>query len=567
MNDQGTQTVISPLDRFWLLLKPDAAEIKNVYVYAIFNGLVNLSLPLGIQALINLIQGGQISTSWIVLIVVVILGVAITGILQIYQLKITENLQQRIFTRAAFEFAVRLPRIKLESLYKHYAPELMNRFFDVMSVQKGLSKILIDFSTATLQILFGLILLSIYHPFFILLSLFLLFFLVIIFWVTGKKGLETSLVESKHKYKVAHWLEELARTNTTFKLAGKTDLPLDRTDGHVSDYLEARQTHFKVLVQQYGFLVLFKVFIATGLLAIGGILVIEQQMNIGQFVAAEIIILLVLNSVEKLITSAETIYDVLTALEKIGQVTDLKLEKDKGVDLADFCGNQGLKLELENVTFHYPDEKHPVIKDLTLTLEPGERVVITGPSGSGKSTLLHLLAGLYDLEEGSISYNGQTKANLDNRALRSVIGDFLSQEKLFQGSILENIAMGRDKATMENVNWAIDQVGLTSFIRALPDGYDTMIQPEGERLSRSVIQKLLMARTIADRPHLLLMKDSLEFLTKSDKERIVNMLMDKANPWTLVAVSQEPYMIGRADRQLIMRGGRLEAIHPRTDTL
>lgn len=567
MNEQGTKAVISPLDRFWLLLKPDAAEIKNVYVYAIFNGLVNLSLPLGIQALINLIQGGQISTSWIVLIVVVILGVAITGILQIYQLKITENLQQRIFTRAAFEFAVRLPRIKLESLYKHYAPELMNRFFDVMSVQKGLSKILIDFSTATLQILFGLILLSIYHPFFILLSLFLLFFLVIIFWVTGKKGLETSLVESKHKYKVAHWLEELARTNTTFKLAGKTDLPLDRTDGHVSDYLEARQTHFKVLVQQYGFLVLFKVFIATGLLAIGGILVIEQQMNIGQFVAAEIIILLVLNSVEKLITSAETIYDVLTALEKIGQVTDLELEKDKGVDLADFCGNQGLKLELENVTFHYPDEKHPVIKDLTLTLEPGERVVITGPSGSGKSTLLHLLAGLYDLEEGSISYNGQTKANLDNRALRSVIGDFLSQEKLFQGSILENIAMGRDKATMENVNWAIDQVGLTSFIRALPDGYDTMIQPEGERLSRSVIQKLLMARTIADRPHLLLMKDSLEFLTKSDKERIVNMLMDKANPWTLVAVSQEPYMIGRADRQLIMRGGRLEAIHPRTDTL
>ena len=119
----------SPVQRFWLLLKPDQKEIKNVYVYAFFYGLVNLSLPLGIQSIINIIQGGQISTSWIVLVAFVILGVAITGVLQVNQLKITENLQQKIFTRAAFEFAYRIPKVKMEALYRHYAPELMNRFF------------------------------------------------------------------------------------------------------------------------------------------------------------------------------------------------------------------------------------------------------------------------------------------------------------------------------------------------------------------------------------------------------------------------------------------------------
>ena len=148
-------TTISPIQRFWRLLQPDKREISNVYVYAIFNGLVNLSLPLGIQAIINLIQGGQISTAWGVLVLFVIMGVAITGVLQILQLRITENLQQKIFTRAAFEFAYRLPRIRLEALYNHYAPELINRFFDTMSVQKGLSKILLDFSTASLQVIFG----------------------------------------------------------------------------------------------------------------------------------------------------------------------------------------------------------------------------------------------------------------------------------------------------------------------------------------------------------------------------------------------------------------------------
>jgi ABC-type bacteriocin/lantibiotic exporter with double-glycine peptidase domain len=322
-------TKLHPLDRFWRLLKPDQKEIRNVYVYSIFNGLVALSLPLGIQAIINLIQGGQVSTSWIVLLIFVVAGVGVTGVLQIFQLRITENLQQKIFTRAAFEFAYRIPRIRFESLYREYAPELMNRFFDTMSVQKGLPKILIDFSAATLQVIFGLILLSFYHPFFIVFSLVLVLLVYAIFYFTAKRGLETSLDESKYKYKMAHWLEELARTGTTFKLAGKTDLPLSTTDIHVGNYLKAREFHFRVLVQQYSLMVVFKVIVATGLLAIGGILVMEQLMNIGQFVAAEIIILLIMNSVEKLILSFETIYDVLTALEKMGQVTDKELEQTK----------------------------------------------------------------------------------------------------------------------------------------------------------------------------------------------------------------------------------------------
>ena len=102
------------VSRFWLLLKPDKLEIRNVYFYALFNGLVYLSLPVGIQAIINLIQGGQVSTSWIILVIFVILGIALNGILTISQMRIVENLQQKIFTRAAFEFAYRIPRIKLE---------------------------------------------------------------------------------------------------------------------------------------------------------------------------------------------------------------------------------------------------------------------------------------------------------------------------------------------------------------------------------------------------------------------------------------------------------------------
>ena len=294
---------ITPIQRFFRLLKPDGPEVRNIYIYAIFNGLINLSLPLGIQSIINLIQGGEVSTSWLVLVLIVSLGIALSGIVQINQLRITENLQQKIFTRSAFEFAFRIPRIKLKEFYNAYAPELMNRFFDVVSVQKNLSKILLDFSTATIQVTFGLILLSLYHPFFIVLSLFLVSMLYVIIRMTAKKGLQTSLEESKNKYKIAHWLEELARTNYAFKLAGETDLPLKRVDKLSDKYVNSREAHFSVLIKQYSLMVAFKVMVALGLLLIGGILVIEQKMNIGQFVAAEIIILLIINSVEKLVES------------------------------------------------------------------------------------------------------------------------------------------------------------------------------------------------------------------------------------------------------------------------
>jgi|TARA_R110000737_G_scaffold182215_1_gene205643 ABC-type bacteriocin/lantibiotic exporter with double-glycine peptidase domain len=557
MNSNST---LSPVQRFWLLLKPDKKEIRNVYSYAFFNGLVNLSLPIGIQAIINLIQGGQVSTSWIVLVAFVIAGITISGLLQVSQMRITENLQQKIFARASFEFAYRLPRIKLEALYKHHAPELMNRFFDVMSVQKGLSKMLIDFSTASIQVVFGLILLSLYHPFFIIFSLILVILIYAIFKITGRIGLQTSLVESKYKYNVAHWLQEVARTNVSFKLAGKTDITLEKTDKEVGKYIDARESHFKILKQQYYLMIVFKVLVAAGLLIIGGILVIEQQMNIGQFVASEIIILLILGSVEKLILSLEVVYDVLTALEKIGQVTDLELDPTSGIDMQTELGEKGMKVEFQNVTFCYPDQKKKILNNFSLKIEQNEKIMIAGQNDSGKSTLVSLIAGLYQPTEGFIGYNDFPQGNLNPITLRSSIGECLSSELLFKGSLVENITMGRKRATFENVKWAIDNLGLTSVIKDLPEGYDTEIKPQGQQFSKSVINRLLIARSIADKPKLLVIKDIFASLSLEEKIKIIDFLVHPDNLWTLVVVSTEKEIASRMDRIAFLKSGQLDRI-------
>ena len=546
-----------PLRRFFRLLQPESKDIFYVYLYAIFNGLINLSLPLGIQAIINLITGGQISTSWTVLVIFVTIGIAMTGGLQVLQLTITERLQQRIFARASFEFAFRIPRLKLESVYKYYVPELVNRFFDTLSVQKGLSKILIDFSTATLQVVFGLILLSFYHPFFIIFGLALVLIVYLIFRLTGPQGLRTSLMESKYKYEVAHWLEEVGRNMGTFKLAGDTELPMNKTDELVSNYIDSRKKHFGVLVKQYINMVSFKVIVAAGLLIMGSLLVVNQQINLGQFVAAEIVILLIINSVEKLILSMETIYDVLTALEKIGLVTDLPLEKYDGINLQDSGENNGMSLNIRNLSFSYPNNKKATLKNINLDIEKGKRICISGYSGSGKSTLMQLIAGLYDNFEGSMNYNGIPLGNLNLENLRTFIGDSLHEEKLFKGTLYENISLGRPGVSMEIVLKAVKETFLAEFVQDLKDGFNTIIDPEGKTIPDSIQTKIILARSIACRSKLLLISDHLNRLDPKESGKIVDFLVDKKNPWTLVMVSNQSEIAAKCDKVVLMKNGEI----------
>ena len=428
----------NPFQKFIAMLSEDRRDIMYLYAYSLFYAIVNLSLPLGVQAIIGLIQAGTVSTSWIILSAVVTAGVLIGGVLQVLQLSISEILQQRIFTRAAFEFTYRIPRFQNASIRGQYPPELINRFFDTLNVQKGLSKILMDFSASSLQILIGLILLSTYHPFFITFGVALIIVLVAILYYTGPRGMDSSMQESTYKYKIAHWLKEIARTMDTFKRAGHTELPLERTDELVNTYLEHRKRHWKVLIFQYANIVGFKAFVTLGLLIIGGLLVIQNEINVGQFVASEIVIILIINSAEKLILTMEPIYDVLTAVEKMSTVTNIPLEEDQGAMLFEAIDTgMGASVEIKDLTYMSEDGSRAILDKLNCSIPSGARTVITGSNGSGKSTLLRLLAVQYDPTYGTVNFNGYPSGNLNTADLRYHVGDCFLSETLFEGTLIE----------------------------------------------------------------------------------------------------------------------------------
>lgn len=548
---------MTPLKRFYNLLELDKKDISQLFFYAIFAGLVSLSLPLGIQAIINFIQSGRVSVSWIVLIFLVVMGVALVGILSLMQLRITENLQQKIFVRSSFEFAVRLPKIKFEELYNTYPPELANRFFDTMIIQKGTSKLLIDFSAALLQIVFGVILLSLYHPYFIIFGIMLILLLFFIFKLSYKPGLETSLKESKNKYKVAGWLQEMARNNYSFRNQLNFDYGLQKNDHLVTEYLNYREKHFNVIKRQFTQLIIFKVIITASLLSIGGFLVVSQQMNIGQFVAAEIIILLVINSVEKIILGLETFYDVLTSVEKIGQVADLSLEEEFDNESTNYC-YADITLETEKIQFKFPDSKNKILSDISLKIDQGERIFINGKNGSGKTTLIRVLSGLLKPTYGSFYINDDTFKKIDLKQYRSQIGSIIYGESPFEGTYFENITFNDKNINQEDLKWALDGVQLTSFIKSLPKSLDTHIFPEGRQLSSSNAQKILLARSIIHKPKILFYEDPTDTMDEKIANEIIDFITAKEHKWTIIVSSKNPYWKTKCNREIIMQNGSIQ---------
>lgn len=547
------QKEISPWSRFMQLLSLERKDIIQIFYFSVFAGIVSLTLPLGIQAIINMIQGAQMSTSWIVLVVLVTLGVVFAGVLQLMQLRIIENMQQRIFARSSFELSYRFPKIVPRALHNQYPPELANRFFDTLIIQKGLSKILLDTPAAILQVIFAIIVLSFYHPFFIFFGLILLLSVYLTFLYSGRRGLETSLVESKYKYKVAHWIQEIARSINSFKLSGNTDLGLTKTDLLVDDYLKAREGHFQILRLQFIKLIGFKVIITAGLLIMGGILVLNQQMNIGQFVASEIIILLVINSVEKIILGLESLFDVLTSIEKLGQVVDMPLEDQNG-DRPSF--DAGMRIECDELSYTAPEVNKPILSDIKLKLEADDRLVLRGPSGSGKSSLLKILAGISGYE-GGIYINDTNRLGININYYRAHVGTCFSDETPFEASIRENITFGNPRISDEDIHEVLQLLQMTDFMKEQPQGLSTIIYPEGKQLSKSISMKIVLARALVLRPKLLLLEDVVQPLDALDSQNLVQFLTAPERPWALVVSSNQDIWYQHATKVLTLNNGKI----------
>jgi multidrug resistance efflux pump len=335
--------------------------ISRIYLLALLQGLMYLAIPLGIQGVVTYIMAGSFSASLILLSSVTILATCFIGFFQIWQMRINETIHQKIFGNIASRISLYLNNnANTDEVFNK-----LNKFFEVVTLQKGISKILLDFSFSIISIVFGLLILPIYSSWFLIFTLLsgAAFYFIIKYY--GSRGIETNIRVSNEKYNLIKWFQLNARE----KKLDDVDF-IEGTDSILNNYFDERKQHYRVLEAQFKGIIIFKVLFTAMVLFFGAYLVQIGELNIGQFIASEIIIFLVINSVEKLVGSLSVCYDIITSLYKVESIFG---------DHQEYSFVQEEGFELKSVSNIYVRKYSKAIKYLLLAIGISGVVILLMP--------------------------------------------------------------------------------------------------------------------------------------------------------------------------------------------
>ena len=532
----------TPVKRLLEIVQLERHDIYLLVILTFGYGLLGIATPVAVQTLVNIVTMGSVLQPLYVVALILFFLLVLSGVLYLFEAYVVELIQRRLFVRTALQVGERAQGVQMQVYDSTNPVELMNRFFDVSTLQKSVATLLTVGLAALLQGLVGSIILMFYSLYFMVIVLMVVIMLALIIFVLGKHAVPTAIAESKAKYETAAWLETIARNAYLFKFFNASHRVSMKTDAYAQTYLETRITHFKVLLlQNIGGVALYA-FVGTAMLVLGGALVIQGQINLGQFVAAELIIFGVLAAFVRFISKLEYYYDMLAALDKIGVLQDLPQES-----VGDHIPAHGhyLKVVVQDVDFAYSDRIAP-IQALSFSISKGRSMAILGASGSGKTTLIGLLTGLRSPKRGHISADGVDLRQLNLGHYRNRVG-LVTKAEFVEGTILENLRLARDEITLEKIHQVLASLGLDNDIAKLEQGLDTPLTAFGAPLSSTQAQRMMLARAIIGEPDILMIDGQLDALSHDELMSVLGLLKENTHNWILIVTTRIPEIAQRFD--------------------
>ncbi|MEP7365839.1 MAG: ABC transporter ATP-binding protein [Acidobacteriota bacterium] len=531
------------------MLQLETSDLIVTVVFSAVIGLLTLAVPVATQSIVNTVAFGNLVQPLVVLSLVVLALLGVSAVMQTMRFYVVELLQRRVFVRISSDSANRLLRARTDQLELHHGPEIVNRFLEVVTLQKAGATLLVDGLSVLMQTVVGAILLAVYHPWLLAFDLILLGSILVVIFPFGRGAVRSAIEESAAKYDLVAWLEEIARHPTVFRGRGAMEFALRRANALVEQYLLHRRVHFRILLRQVSGSWALYALASASLLGVGGWLVVARQLTLGQLIAAELVVALVVSGFSKLGKHLETYYDLLAAMDKLGYLTDLPLE-ESGTEKPR-VNDEPARLEVNSV------EWNGVLQGAALQLEPGERVALCGDSGSGKSTLFDIVCRYREPGSGAVRINGQDTRITRIEELREHV-TLVRGVEVFQGTIMANVSMGREVCDSIRVREALESAGLLQELEAMPAGLNTPLATGGRPLSGGQAVRLMLARAFAGRPRLLLIDESLDWLDDAaGRDQALQTVFDPKAPWTLLVATNRPDIAARCGRVMRLSGGAL----------
>lgn len=539
-----------PRQRFFQLLRAELPDIWAIVVFSVITGILYLAVPLTVDAAVNNIAfGGQqplFVQALLILAVALLVFLGLLAFIRAVQHYLVEVIQRRVFVRIVADLACRLPRVTAGAMERIHGPELVNRFFDVTTVQKSTSLLLLDGINLLLSAVIGMVVLGFYHPSLLAFDLVMLAAVVVVVFALGRRAVQTSVRESMSKYAIAGWLEELAHYPNLFKTPWGSRMAMERADHLAREYLTRRRASFLVLIRQVGGLLFIQAVASSALLAVGGMLVLEGELTLGQLVASELIVNAVLASVAKLGKHLEAWYDALTAADKLGYLVDLEVERGGGEAAAHAEGPGRIEVHEARIGSE---------ATASFVAGPGDRAALVSRDAAGPGLLLDALFGLRTPDHGHVHIHGIDVRQWSLAALRQQVA-MVRPDEILSASIEENVRMARAEVGHQEAREALRATGLLDDVLAMPAGLATPLLLGGRPLSRIQRLRLVLARAIAGRPGILLLDEVLDGLEPGALESLTPVLFGPEAPWTLVVASRDPGVIQRCNVVVRLGEGR-----------
>ncbi|MBA4284220.1 MAG: hypothetical protein C0434_01655 [Xanthomonadaceae bacterium] len=499
---------------FKAILGPEKSFYWLAAIYSIATSVLTLAVPLSVQVLIATVSNTALLQPVVVLALILFGLLGMYGALYVVQAHLMDRFERRFFARYTQDIVLRSVHSAVAAGRRMNREELANRFFEIVSVQRNVPTIVLNGSAILMQAIVGIIVVSAYHPAFVVFSMALVVIAWLIWKIWANRAIDSKVHASKAKFKVARWLEELARVHPSFQSTRTIRYATHEAEALIAGYASAHRSHFGYkLAQTVGYFGLYAV-ASAALLGVGGWLVIINELTLGQLVAAELIFAAVFYSLTRLPALLDNYYELCAAVDKLGEFLELELEDAaKGEPVP--SGPVGLTLDAAAITVGSGGALFNV------AIPAGRKVFVNCEDDELRDALLAVLRRHRPLQSGRMRLGPAEIGDLHLHQLREALLVVDSSEPL-ERSIAENLGLGDPAVSRSAMREVLDVLGLSAAIDRLPEGLDSVLARCGDPLTPEQMLLLRIAAALLDKPRLLIVTPVADRLSLASRQAVLD---------------------------------------------